>query len=53
MLKQNKDSYNVIFIMADQMKATSSNLYSRMGVETPNLKSIVQDGVLLISQDKN
>ena len=46
MLKENKDSYNVIFIMADQMKATSSNLYSRMGVETPNLKSIAQDGVL-------
>ena len=46
MLKQNKDSYNVIFIMADQMKATSSKLYSEMGVETPNLKRIAQDGVL-------
>ena len=30
-----KDNYNVIFIMADQMKATASSLYSEIGVETP------------------
>tara|TARA_Y100001960_G_scaffold307569_1_gene364016 strand:- start:287 stop:1726 length:1440 start_codon:yes stop_codon:yes gene_type:complete len=46
MHKENSDSYNVIFIMADQMKATSSNLYSKMGVDTPNLKRIAREGVL-------
>ena len=40
-----KDDYNVIFIMADQMKATSSRLYSEIGVETPNLKRMKENGV--------
>ena len=34
----NIDKCNVIFIMADQMKATASSLYSEIGVETPNLE---------------
>ena len=42
MHKDKIDSYNVIFIMADQMKATASNLYSKMGVDTPNLKRIAK-----------
>ena len=40
-----KDNYNVIFIMADQMKATASSLYSEIGVETPNLKRMKENGV--------
>ena len=40
-----KDDYNVIFIMADQMKATASRLYSEIGVETPNLKRMKENGV--------
>ena len=46
MHKDKIDSYNVIFIMADQMKATASNLYSKMGVDTPNLKRIAKEGIL-------
>ena len=40
-----KGDYNVIFIMADQMKATASSLYSEIGVETPNLKRMKDNGV--------
>ena len=42
----NNQSYNVIFIMADQMKATASKLYSEIGVNTPNLNRIAKEGVL-------
>mgnify|MGYP006087124409 CR=1 FL=1 len=38
--------YNVIFIMADQMKASASNLYSEIGIETPNLKRLKNNGVI-------
>ena len=46
-----KDNYNVIFIMADQMKATASSLYSEIGVETPNLKRMKGKLAVLIKNE--
>ncbi|MEX0760949.1 MAG: sulfatase-like hydrolase/transferase [Dehalococcoidia bacterium] len=36
---------NVLFIMADQMKATASTLYSEIGAETPSLARLSREGV--------
>ena len=45
-----KGDYNVIFIMADQMKATASSLYSEIGVETPNLKRMKDNLLSILTQ---
>ena len=36
---------NILLIMTDQMKATSSSLYSRFGTDTPNLEQLSASGV--------
>lgn len=36
---------NAIIIMADQMKATASHLYSRHGIQTPGLERLAKMGV--------
>lgn len=36
---------NVLFIMADQMKATILRMYSEIGIETPTLERLASEGV--------
>lgn len=37
---------NVIFIVADQLKATALRMYSKIGIETPALERLAAEGVL-------
>lgn len=37
---------NILFIMADQMKATASHLYGNAFCETPSLERLAREGVL-------
>ncbi len=37
---------NIIFIISDQMKASSLKIYSKHGVKTPNLENLASRGVL-------
>jgi arylsulfatase A-like enzyme len=36
---------NVIFIVADQLKATALRMYSEIGIETPSLERMAEEGV--------
>ncbi len=36
---------NVIFIVADQLKATALRMYSEIGIETPSLERLADEGV--------
>ena len=36
---------NVLFIMADQMKASILRMYSEIGIETPALERLASEGV--------
>ena len=36
---------NVIFIVADQLKATALRMYSEIGIETPSLERMAREGV--------
>ncbi len=36
---------NIVFIVADQMKASALKMYSDIGIETPNLEKLAQHGV--------
>jgi arylsulfatase A-like enzyme len=40
-----KQTPNVLFIMADQMKATILRMYSEIGIETPSLERLASEGV--------
>ncbi len=40
-----KSTPNVLFIMADQMKATILRMYSEIGIETPHLERLATEGV--------
>lgn len=37
---------NVIFIIADQLKATALRMYSEIGIETPSLERMASEGVM-------
>ena len=37
---------NVIFIIADQLKATALRMYSEIGIETPSLERMANEGVM-------
>ena len=37
---------NVIFIIADQLKATALRMYSNIGIETPSLERMASEGVM-------
>ncbi len=37
---------NVIFIVADQLKATALRMYSEIGIETPSLERLASEGVM-------
>ena len=45
-MKLRKKFPNVIFIISDEMKATSLKMYSEYGVETPKLENLAKNGVL-------
>jgi len=44
-MKSNKKP-NVIFIISDEMKASSLRMYSKHGVKTPNLENLASRGIL-------
>lgn len=37
---------NVVFIVADQLKATALRMYSEIGIETPSLERMANEGVM-------
>ena len=37
---------NVIFIVADELKATTLRMYSEIGIETPSLERLASEGVM-------
>ena len=43
--KTNPPLPNVIFIIADQLKATALRMYSEIGIETPSLERMAREGV--------
>ena len=43
--KTNSSLPNVIFIIADQLKATALRMYSEIGIETPSLERMAREGV--------
>ncbi len=43
--KTNSSLPNVIFIIADQLKATALRMYSEIGIETPSLERMANEGV--------
>ncbi len=43
--KTNTSLPNVIFIVADQLKATALRMYSDIGIETPSLERMAREGV--------
>ena len=43
--KTNSSLPNIIFIIADQLKATALRMYSEIGIETPSLERMASEGV--------
>ena len=45
-INSNSTLPNVIFIVADQLKATALRMYSEIGIPTPSLERLAQQGVM-------
>ena len=41
-----KNRPNILFIVADQLKASALNIYNELGIETPSIEKLYREGVM-------